>query len=241
MKKARFKLPFLSPKRPIILLASILIILLVVTSAYLTRRNYKLKQQYSDAQQTKQVINWKIYKFSALNLEFQLSKEVFANRLLKYSKGELVEKTITGSSGTRTCVGFDNKYDPSYHPCRLTHIFAMVASSPDFTLNSHADFKDTKGYLEKNGQFYTVFKTDSLIEGNAEEIINPNGIKILIIRGSEEESGFEISPPKRIQALINAPQNPTYPAITIEMDLNEEKGLTEDVFEQILFTFQFLD
>lgn len=163
--------------------------------------------------------------------------------------GAMSEQIIPGEKGNQLCVTFPQKtswlvktvYAGGAH-CPLVH-FGFGTTSLDFEAGRGGGFTDLQGFEKRDGKYYAkaVFnKTFEIPSDIVEEIVNPNGIAILKVKGKKYDEGpspfvYDGS----IGALINIANNATYRGMAIELDLSE--GYTEKEFDQILSSLKFVN
>ncbi len=178
--------------------------------------------------------DWKTYTLKSVGLTYKLPPEAVA-------LGELQEFVVPGQKGTQVFVSRENSKIISDKE------MVMGTTSIDYDAGRGGMFIDLQGFTKENGKYYARFvqgKTFDLSSETTTEILNPNGLEILKIKGSnfeEETEGLPVAgtPGKgKIGALINI-NRPPYQGFAVQMDL--KTNLTEQLFDQILSTFKFTD
>ena len=193
--------------------------------------------------------NWITYTPKTVGLQFGLPLEL-------YSQGELMEVTLLGETGSLVCITFQTgQPPPKTNHCKI-NAFGVGANSNDYSYGRGSSFTDHQGFRTKEGSYFTSVnwkEPDKIIELPGElieEAANPYGINILKVHAGTMTVEDPISaarvrptpgtPPEGyVGALINIPNNLTYPGLAIQMELNENQ--TEEIFDQILSTFKSLD
>lgn len=173
---------------------------------------------------------WRTHHIKTLNLEFRLPQ------ILNY-KNEPKEILIPGEKGTYLYYGYSMVEDR----------FGIGATFKDYQEGREGGFLYLQGYAKVNNEYSarSVMNKKWKIPSNlVEEIQNKNGVKILIITGTNHNGEFsswplEGTPGKGwIGALINT-NNDSYPGLAIAMELTDKYD--ERLFKEILSTFKFTD
>lgn len=177
--------------------------------------------------------NWKKYSVKSLGLNYKLPPSVV-------SLGELQEFVNPGQKGTQVFISTENSKVISDKK------FLMGTTSTDYMAGRGGMFIDLQGFTKQNGKYYAKFVDNKTIELPNEvvtEVTNPSGLQIIKIKGKNYASGEGQGLPitgtpgeGKIGALINYNKE-SYQGLAIQMDLNQ--NLTEQLFDQILSTFNF--
>lgn len=182
------------------------------------------------------------YLIKQINLQYALPSSL--SKL-----GAMNEQVIPGEKGNQLCVTFPQKtswlvktvYAGSAH-CPIVH-FGFGTTSLDFEAGRSGGFTDLQGFEKRDGKYYakTVFnKTFEIPSDIVEEVVNPNGIAILKVKGKKYDEGpSPLVYDGSVGALINVANNSTYRGVAIELDLSE--GYTEKEFDQILSSLKFVN
>lgn len=123
--------------------------------------------------------------------------------------------------------------------------FGLGTTSTDYQAGRGTGFGDFRGYSLENGKYDTKPKAELPMEFT-KEVINSNGVEILLVVGASHSSQVEgdnlglpvLGTPGagRIGAIVNLPNNNRYTGVTFEMNLDEK--LTPDLFNLILSTIK---
>lgn len=174
--------------------------------------------------------DWKTYKVEEINLEYKLPSE-FPPLTKSVYNGETGRRIYISAGDTKTYVG----------------PILLGTSSFDYTEGRGGIFVDLQGYTKQGSKYLAKFvsgKSFEISEELTQEITNENGIKILKIKGRNYQSDPNGLPESgtpgegHIGALINASDS-YYPGFAIDMELSDKNN--EEVFDQILSTFQFTE
>lgn len=253
--------PWLKP------VATLVALLILGAAAFLFYQNQQLRQQLSQPQQTAvtpspspeatgpgfsdlpqntpdPTANWETFSLETLNLKFKLPPE-----LDKF--GQLDEKTIAGEKGNQLCITYGQtglRLVPQVYagggPCSI-NTFGFGTTSKDYEAGRSAGFADLQGFRAQGNKFFIILNSEKSFElpsGIAQEISNPNKVKILVVSSDPDAENTLVPwaiPEKTIGAIINIPTSSSYRGVTILMNLDND--LTENLFDQILSTFQFIN
>lgn len=185
---------------------------------------------------------WKTYVFKTAGITFRLPP-------LFDTYGVLKEEVLQGEVGDLGCMTFSRT--TSWHI--IKSVYAAVAyctinkigigaNSIDFQAGREGGFTDLSGFKIEDDKYYARIGATTYFEIPPELstlTTNPNGTKILIVRG-KNSTGEEWQGPLpgtpgegKIGALINT-HNSRYPGAALEMELISP--FTEDVFRRIVST-----
>lgn len=244
-------------KLPNILIIVIMMLLLGATGL-LAFQNYQLKQQLADSQLVPAsptitgnpsptltptptldpTINWKQHTIEELNISFKLP-------LALSSPGILTRTETPSETGQQICWALDQRQGfrivkpvlAGGGSCHLDK-FTVGVTSADHQAGRMSGFADQK-----------TFTTNPDIPINLiEQFVNSNGVEMVVIQGANgpkqdpmAESGFPISgtPGEGAVGVLIQNDNAVFPVITLQMKLDEDK--TQNIFKQILSTFEFTD
>ena len=207
-------------------------------------KNFINSVKFLDQNSTEFTIeDWQTVQVKGLGLELKIPP--------KLSKvGNLKEEVIPGEQGTQFCVKFAEKTAflvgtvfAGGGACYVEP-FGLGTTSVDYSQGRGAGFTDLQGYEVKDRKYFAKLNLDKTFEiplNLAEEITNSSGVKILKIKGKDNEQGQPGPIPGtpgngKVGALINL-NNPKYKGVTVELTLSED--LTKEDFDQILTTFKF--
>ena len=249
------------PKKELLIpILLILLLIVFVITAYLGYQYYKSTMQ-SDKQKEETPIvfgedtptattspteNWGSYTIEVFNLSFKLPPELDVDKLTKTES--------PGEKGMTICWTF-----PREKVGLVSHViaggqcspnrFGVTTISSDFEVGRMSAFQDTKGYVVEDGSIYYIGMTNkrTLLPSDLAKLINnQNGIEILRVKGAtdhDENSGTNFpvqgTPGEGVMGAIILTDSEMYPAISVEMDIDEI--LTENTFDQILSTFKFIN
>jgi hypothetical protein len=189
------------------------------------------------------ISSWETYRIDRLGVEFKLPPYL-SNKIP-------FPEEVKGEKGTIICANFIIKTSSLIKTIKAggagcpVDFLSVGGTSLDFEAGRGGMFTDLQGYTNKNGKYFARLNLNREVEIPSDlikEIINPNGVKILIVEG--KNSGPENLPVTgtpgegRLGALINLNStNLTYSGFVVEIKLTDQ--LNKQLFDQILSTFKF--
>lgn len=252
------------------LIGALVLLVMVATGAYYlgTQNSEKISQVKNTAiQPTTQPIgespsispqiidrtkDWVSHEVSTLGLALRLP--AYLTQMEDPGGGEVVAEY-----GKQFCLQYMKSDIVSYlvkrvwaggGACSPTY-FGLGTTSTDYEAGRMGGFGDLQGYVIENGRFFAKMPMGEKQEISSElarEVVNSNGVKILQVFGKNHAPSAPDLPAwpvagtpgdGRIGALINLENNASYEGVAVEMKLDEK--LDEDLFEEILSTFQFMN
>lgn len=243
----------------VFLAALALSLLLALISYYAYQSFFSRSQKTAEKKSTKSVsldgsapvdqldlyAGWEWYLFKSFGLEFRLPKEIS-------SMGPMKEEQISGEKGKVFCMtllaGTSFLTNPVYAGGAGCYVglFGLGGPSEDFEAGREKVFTDYVGYVNEGDRFFALLpknKRDEIPNNLVEEVVNPNGIKVLLVKGAD--AGGEGNFPQTgtpgngwIGALVNLPEGSPFHGLAVQMKL--EASLNEIMFKKIISTLRYL-
>jgi hypothetical protein len=192
--------------------------------------------------------DWQVYEIKTVSMTFKLPPSL--------SVYEWEENVLPGQKGNNLC--FEQTKELSLlikkaHAGGIgvcpsqnnTTPFVIGGTSTDFEAGRGGQFTDLQGFTQINDIYHARFVMDKTIALPPElitPIANNNNIQIIKIQGKNETTGEWRGPitgtpgDGYIGALIQT-NNANHPGLAVQLEL--EKGVTEEEFDLILSTFSF--
>ncbi len=189
---------------------------------------------------------WKVYTISDLGISYKLPPEVTKH-------GNPEEETASGESGTQRCWYLDSVLSGLISEVKagggacFDKVLWLGTNSTDYSAGRSGGFADFRYYIKGvDGYSVGIFDTEIKIPDElVTPIRNENGVEILKIVGADSTDPEAMSTTLlgtpgqgNVGALIRL-NNEQYPMLTIQMNLSDQN--TEQLFDQILSTFQFTE
>lgn len=192
---------------------------------------------------------WQVQRVQGLGIEFKLPNYLSQ---MDYPNGNETK----GEKGKQFCIQYEKVDIVSFlvkdvlaggGACLPTY-FGLGTTSVDYEAGRMGGFGDLQGYTYENGKYFAKMvlgKKFEIPSELAQEITNPNGVKILKIIGKNEQSSAPDIPSFPIAgtpgngslgALINLNNNSTYSGVAVEMKIGSK--LNQELFDQILSTIK---
>lgn len=235
------KPPSTSSNALMILMVALVVILLGSTGLF-AFQNYQLKQQMDGTNpSTTPIVNdnntegSNTHRLENLKISIDLPKNLYS--------GEFTEKVIDGDTGKLVCGTFGQDQDNGL--CNID-VFGIGSVTSDFSSGRGGAFTDYQGYAKTNNKYYPKFlgkagSSELPTKFVIEEFTNPYGLEILLVNGGESEGpigGPQPGTPGEgyVGALVNIPENKTYPGFAVQLKLSESHDL--ELFKKIISTIK---
>jgi hypothetical protein len=181
--------------------------------------------------------NWSTYTLKTLGISFKLPPEL--------SNGINYEE-LTKSSENGNVVCFESRstsliksvFAGTSSTC-LVNQFSIASESQDYEAGREGMFQDVGSFAYQNGKYFIRNGQLEILNSATSIYKTIEGHEFLIVKSHNTPGEYPLmqSPSDGyIGAIINL-ENDTYPALIIQMQITPM--LTEDLFKQILSTFQF--
>jgi hypothetical protein len=143
--------------------------------------------------------------------------------------------------GTELCVSLAQLIPNQIILCGFEK-FGFFSISSDYGVGRGVGFGDFQGFFKKEGKYFGKITTKEfeIPTELVQEITNSNGVQMIKVIGKTDEVYGDFPTPGEgwLGAIINT-HDEIYPGLTVTMELTN--GLNEEIFDQILSTFKFIE